>query len=75
MKKYTTEVSGKKYLFESVKEVLAKANEPKQGDIGAGIAARSAAERVAAKKVLSELTVEEVTERPVVGYDEDEVTR
>jgi ethanolamine ammonia-lyase large subunit len=75
MKKYTAEVSGKEHSFENVKEVLAKANEPKQGDIGAGIAARSAAERVAAKKVLSELTIEEITEKPVIGYNEDEVTR
>lgn len=74
-KKYRATVLGKEYTFESIKEVLAKANEPRQGDIGLGIAARTVAERVAAKKVLSELTIEEITENPVIEYEKDEVTR
>lgn len=40
---------GKTYAFGSVKEVLAKANEPKSGDTLAGIAAADAKERIAAK--------------------------
>ena len=38
---------GKTYAFGSVKEVLAKANEPKSGDTLAGIAAADAKERIA----------------------------
>ena len=38
---------GKTFQFGSVKEVLAKANEPKSGDVLAGLAAQSAQERMA----------------------------
>jgi ethanolamine ammonia-lyase large subunit len=70
-----TKIFGNNYKFKSVKEVLAKANEEKSGDILAGVAATSGAERVAAKRVLSELTLEDLRNNPVVPYEEDEVTR
>lgn len=66
---------GKTYAFSSVKEVLAKANEPKSGDTLAGIAAADAKERIAAKAVLSQLTVADITEHPAVPYEADAVTR
>lgn len=66
---------GKIYQFKSVKEVLAKANEEKSGDILAGVAAESAEERIAAKYVLSNLKVADVRNNPVVDYEIDEVTR
>jgi ethanolamine ammonia-lyase large subunit len=65
---------GQRFLFDSIKEVLAKANEEKSGDRLAGIAAETEIERVAAKQVLSELTLEELRGSPAVG-DADEVTR
>ena len=49
--KLSTTLAGKTFSFRSVKEVLAKANEEKSGDILAGIAAGSDLERVAAKEV------------------------
>jgi ethanolamine ammonia-lyase large subunit len=58
-----------------VKEVLAKANEEKSGDMLAGIGAESASERVAAKLVLSRLTLEDIYNNPVIPYEIDEVTR
>ena len=58
-----------------MKEVLAKANEPKSGDTLAGIAAASAQERVAAKAVLSELLLSDLREHPAVPYEQDEGTR
>jgi ethanolamine ammonia-lyase large subunit len=61
--------------FDSVVEVLAKANEPKTGDELAGIAADSDAERVAAKRALAGMRLETLRENPVVPADEDEVTR
>jgi ethanolamine ammonia-lyase large subunit len=70
-----TKLFGNTYAFKEVKEVLAKANEEKSGDILAGVAAESTAERVAAKVVLSELTLEDLRNNPVVPYEEDEVTR
>lgn len=70
-----TKLFGQIYQFESVKEVLAKANEEKSGDFLAGIAAKTASERVAAKEVLANLTVADLRNNPVVPYEEDEVTR
>ncbi len=61
--------------FDSLVEVLAKANEPKTGDQLAGIAADSAAERVAAKRTLAGTTLEALRENPVVPADQDEVTK
>ncbi|HOA89710.1 MAG TPA: ethanolamine ammonia-lyase subunit EutB [Propioniciclava tarda] len=66
---------GEVYDFGSIKEVLAKANEPKSGDQQAGIAARSAAERVAAREVLAEIPLSALRENPAVPYEIDEVTR
>jgi len=73
--KLSTVLAGKNFAFRSVKEVLAKANEEKSGDILAGIAATSDLERVAAKQVLSNLLVRDLRENPVVPYEDDEVTR
>ncbi|HHV79493.1 MAG TPA: ethanolamine ammonia-lyase subunit EutB [Firmicutes bacterium] len=70
-----TRLFGKPYHFGSIKELLAKANEEKSGDVIAGIAASSAAERIAAKRVLAEVTLEELRKNPVIPYEEDEVTR
>lgn len=70
-----TRLFGNTYEFSSVKEVLAKANEEKSGDRLAGIAARSAEERVAAKAVLAQLTLNDLFNNPAVPYEEDEVTR
>lgn len=70
-----TMLFGKTYQFQSVKEVLAKANEEKSGDKLAGVAAESSEERIAAKVVLAQLTLEDLFNHPVVDYDEDEVTR
>lgn len=70
-----TVILGKTYQFKDVKEVLAKANEEKSGDILAGVAASSGTERIAAKEVLSNLLVSDLRENPVVPYEEDDVTR
>ena len=64
-----------RYRFDSVKEVLAKANPPKSGDDLAGVSARDAVERVAARAVLADLTLGELRQNPVVPYEIDEVTR
>ena len=73
--KLKTTLLGKTYTFRDLKQVLAKANEPKSGDTLAGIAAADAKERIAAKAVLSQLTVADITEHPAVPYETDDVTR
>jgi ethanolamine ammonia-lyase large subunit len=66
---------GTTYQFNDIIDVFAKANEEKSGDRLAGIAARSAEERVAARVVVANLTLEDIRNNPVVPYDQDEVTR
>jgi ethanolamine ammonia-lyase large subunit len=73
--KLSTRLFGVSYRFRSVKEVLARANEARSGDELAGIAAKSAKERIAAKMVLADLTLNDLRENPVVAYERDEVTR
>ncbi len=70
-----TKLFNQVYSFGSVKEVLAKANEPKSGDVLAGVAASSITEMVAAKEVLSNLLLSDLRNNPVVDYEIDEVTR
>ncbi|SFG88003.1 Ethanolamine ammonia-lyase heavy chain [Halopelagius inordinatus] len=71
----TSTITGSTRTFDSIRELLAKANEEKTGDELAGIAADSEAERVAAKDALSRLSLEELRQSPVVPYEDDEVTR
>lgn len=66
---------GKSYNFKSIKEVLAKANELRSGDVLAGIAAESSQERVAAKYILSNMKLEDLRNNPVIPYEDDEITR
>ncbi|MDH6364919.1 ethanolamine ammonia-lyase large subunit [Enterococcus sp. PF1-24] len=70
-----TTVSGTSYQFTSVRDVLAKANEEKSGDVLLRIGARTAQERAAAKVVLSELTLEDIRKNPVIDPEIDEVAR
>lgn len=73
--KLKTSLFGQVYSFRDVKDVLAKANEEKSGDMLAGIGAENAAERIAAKAVLADMTLEDIRNNPVVPYEEDDVTR
>lgn len=68
-------IRGVSYHFDSVRDVLARANAPKSGDVLAGVAARDSVERVAARAVLAQLTLAELREHPVVPYEADELTR
>ena len=69
---YKTLLGGQIFTFDSVKEVMAKANEEKSGDI---LAASSDLERIAAKEVLSNMLLKDLRENPAVPYEEDDVTR
>lgn len=70
-----TNLFGQIYSFYDVKEVLAKANEEKSGDILAGVAAAGNVERVAAKVVLADMRLKDLRENPVVPYEKDDITR
>ncbi|AMU71798.1 ethanolamine ammonia-lyase subunit EutB [Mycobacteroides abscessus] len=63
------------YQFGSLAEVLAKASPPRSGDVLAGCAAHSDAERAAARWVLAEVPLAAFLTEEIVPYDTDEVTR
>jgi ethanolamine ammonia-lyase large subunit len=63
------------YQFEDLKTLLAKATPLKSGDELAGVAARSAEERVAAQMALADLPLKSFLEEPLTPYETDEVTR
>ncbi len=71
----TTTLFGESFTFPSVKDALARANEPRSGDVQAGLAARSMREMAAAKRVVAELSLKDLRENPSVPYESDEVTR
>jgi ethanolamine ammonia-lyase large subunit len=64
-----------RFLFSSLRELLAKANEEKSGDQLAGIAAASGRERVAAKQALADLPLVEFLSDPLIPPETDEVSR
>jgi len=63
------------FVFADLRELFAKANEEKSGDQLAGIAARSERERVAAKRRLADLSLDEILRQPLIGPDDDAVSR
>ena len=73
--KLSTTLFNETYTFPSVKDVLGRANEPRSGDVQAGLAARTMREMAAAKLVVADLTMKELRENPSVPYETDEVTR
>ena len=60
----STTLYGEVFRFESVKDVLARANEGRAGDRQAGLAPRSMREMAAAKWVLANLTMAELRASP-----------
>jgi ethanolamine ammonia-lyase large subunit len=68
-------IDGVTYQFDGLKELLAKATAARSGDELAGVAARSAVERVAARMVLADLPLGAFLEEPLIPCSEDEVSR
>jgi ethanolamine ammonia-lyase large subunit len=63
------------FCFGDLRELLAKANEPKSGDELAGIAAHSEIERAAAKAALADVSLDQIVQNPVVDSERDDVSR
>jgi len=68
-------VGGVRYTFDSLAQLLARATPARSGDQLAGIAARSAQERVAAQMALADLPLKRFLAEAIVPYETDEVTR
>src|SRR5690349_14143936 len=72
---YVTTIRAERFVFDTLRDVFAKANEEKSGDQLAGIAAGSERERVAAKLILADIPLSEIVARPLIDPDHDEVSR
>jgi ethanolamine ammonia-lyase large subunit len=68
-------IGNTRYSFESLRELLAKATPLRSGDVLAGIAAKTAEERVAAQFALADLPLVHFLAEEVIPYEDDEVTR
>src|SRR5690606_41516423 len=72
---YSHEVGGTTWRFDDLRELLAKASPARSGDLLAGVAAGSDAERVAAQMCLAEVPLRRFLDEALIPYEEDEVTR
>src|SRR6266404_48295 len=63
------------YVFDDLRDLLAKATPPRSGDRLAGIAAESAAQMIAARIALSDVPLKQFLQEAVIAYEDDEVTR
>jgi ethanolamine ammonia-lyase large subunit len=64
-----------RYTFGSLRELLARATPLRSGDVLAGVAARSAEERMAAQFAWADVPLQHFLSEHVVTYEVDEVTR
>ena len=63
------------YVFEDLRDLMAKATPPRSGDRLAGIAADSAEQMIAARIALSDVPLRQFLHEAVIPYEDDEVTR
>jgi ethanolamine ammonia-lyase large subunit len=72
---YHATLRGEHFTFDTLRDLLAKANEEKSGDQLAGLAACSEKERVAAKIALADVTLGDIVDQPVIDPAKDDVSR
>ncbi len=72
---FATSLGGTTYRFPDLRSLMARATPRRSGDVLAGLAATTEAERVAAQILLADLPLRRLLDDPVVPYETDEVTR
>ena len=72
---YAATIGARRYTFDDLTTLLAKASPLRSGDQLAGLAAASGEERVAAQYALAELPLTTFLNEAIVPYEADEVTR
>lgn len=72
---FTSTLFGRSYQFATLRELMAKATPKRSGDELAGVAAKSAEERVAAQICLAEVPLARFLEDLLIPYELDDVTR
>lgn len=73
--RYSANVNGKSFEFDSLKVLLAKASPRRAADEMAGLAAQSEVERAVAQQLLSEVPLRQFIEEPLIPPEQDEVSR
>lgn len=72
---YRHAIAAHSYVFDGLRELLAKATPPRSGDRLAGVAADTAQEMIAARMALADVPLRQFLQEAVVPYEDDEVTR
>jgi len=72
---YRHTIDATSYVFDDLRDLLAKATPPRSGDRLAGIAADTAEQMVAARMALADVPLARFLSEAVIPYEEDEVTR
>jgi ethanolamine ammonia-lyase large subunit len=72
---YRHTIDATSYVFEDLRDLLAKATPPRSGDRLAGIAADSAEQMIAARIALADVPLRHFLHEAVIPYEDDEVTR
>src|SRR5947209_9046653 len=72
---YRHAIGAHSYVFENLRDLLAKATPPRSGDRLAGVAAETAEEMIAARMALADVPLKQFLHETVVPYEDDEVTR
>jgi len=75
MPAYSHNVGSRRFHFDGLKSLLARATPERSGDRLAGVAAGSAEERAAAQHALADVPLRQFLNEAVVPYEADEVTR
>jgi len=72
---YRQAIDATSYVFDDLRDLLAKATPPRSGDRLAGIAADKAEQMIAARMALADVSLKQFLHEMVVPYEDDEVTR
>jgi ethanolamine ammonia-lyase large subunit len=72
---YRHAIAAHSYVFESLRDLLAKATPPRSGDRLAGVAAGTAEEMIAARMALADVPLRQFLKETVIPYEDDDVTR
>jgi ethanolamine ammonia-lyase large subunit len=72
---YRHAIDATAYVFDDLRDLLAKATPPRSGDRLAGIAAESAEQMIAARIALADVPLRQFLHEAVIPYEKDEITR
>jgi ethanolamine ammonia-lyase large subunit len=72
---YRHAIDDTSYVFDGLRDLLAKATPPRSGDRLAGVAADTAAQMIAARMALADVPLRQFLQETVIAYEDDEVTR